>query len=58
MSDKVLSLLPTSDTGADMKFIKDHTDQLTKKAIWMYGGDGWAYDIGFGGLDHVAANRI
>ncbi|MCF0134129.1 MAG: pyruvate:ferredoxin (flavodoxin) oxidoreductase, partial [Blautia sp.] len=30
-----------------------HADQLTKKTFWMYGGDGWAYDIGFGGLDHV-----
>jgi pyruvate-ferredoxin/flavodoxin oxidoreductase len=30
-------------------------DQLTKKSIWMYGGDGWAYDIGYGGLDHVFA---
>jgi len=28
-------------------------DQLAKKSIWMYGGDGWAYDIGYGGLDHV-----
>ena len=30
-------------------------DQLAKKTFWMYGGDGWAYDIGFGGLDHVVA---
>lgn len=30
-------------------------DQLTKKSVWMYGGDGWAYDIGYGGLDHVFA---
>ncbi len=28
-------------------------DQFAKKTVWMYGGDGWAYDIGFGGLDHV-----
>ena len=31
-------------------------DQLSKKTFWMYGGDGWAYDIGFGGLDHVVAS--
>ena len=31
-------------------------DQLAKKTFWMFGGDGWAYDIGFGGLDHVAAS--
>jgi pyruvate-ferredoxin/flavodoxin oxidoreductase len=30
-----------------------YKDQLAKKTFWMYGGDGWAYDIGFGGLDHV-----
>ncbi len=29
---------------------------LTKKAFWIFGGDGWAYDIGFGGLDHVLAS--
>ena len=31
-------------------------DMLSKKTFWMYGGDGWAYDIGFGGLDHVIAS--
>jgi pyruvate-ferredoxin/flavodoxin oxidoreductase len=31
-------------------------DYLTKKSIWLMGGDGWAYDIGFGGLDHVLAS--
>ncbi|MDO5491711.1 MAG: pyruvate:ferredoxin (flavodoxin) oxidoreductase, partial [Bacillota bacterium] len=30
-------------------------DYLCKKSFWMYGGDGWAYDIGYGGLDHVVA---
>ena len=30
-------------------------DLLTKKSIWIFGGDGWAYDIGYGGLDHVLA---
>ena len=33
-----------------------YRDQLAKKTFWMYGGDGWAYDIGFGGLDHVIAS--
>ena len=31
-------------------------DYLSKKSIWIFGGDGWAYDIGFGGLDHVLAS--
>jgi pyruvate-ferredoxin/flavodoxin oxidoreductase len=30
-------------------------DYLTKKSVWIHGGDGWAYDIGYGGLDHVLA---
>ena len=38
------------------KEILRHRDQLRKKTFWMYGGDGWAYDIGFGGLDHVVAS--
>ena len=32
-------------------------DYLVKKSVWLVGGDGWAYDIGYGGLDHVMANR-
>ena len=32
-----------------------HREHLPKQTVWMYGGDGWAYDIGFGGLDHVIA---
>ena len=32
-----------------------NADLLTKKSIWIFGGDGWAYDIGYGGLDHVLA---
>lgn len=31
-------------------------DYLTKKSVWIFGGDGWAYDIGYGGLDHVLAS--
>ena len=32
-------------------------DYLVKKSVWLIGGDGWAYDIGYGGVDHVMANR-
>ncbi|MBR3741632.1 MAG: hypothetical protein IKN04_14465, partial [Clostridia bacterium] len=32
-----------------------NADLLTKKSVWIFGGDGWAYDIGYGGLDHVLA---
>ncbi len=40
----------------DAAEILKYKDQLAKKTFWMYGGDGWAYDIGFGGLDHVVAS--
>ncbi len=36
--------------------IMEHKDHLVKKSIWAVGGDGWAYDIGYGGLDHVLAS--
>lgn len=35
--------------------IYEMSDLMVKKSIWIFGGDGWAYDIGFGGLDHVLA---
>jgi pyruvate-ferredoxin/flavodoxin oxidoreductase len=39
-----------------IKAILDQKDYLSKKSVWIFGGDGWAYDIGFGGLDHVLAS--
>ncbi len=42
--------------GCDLsKAIVADKDLLTKKSFWIFGGDGWAYDIGYGGLDHVLA---
>ncbi len=38
------------------KQILEHKDYLVKKSVWIVGGDGWAYDIGYGGLDHVIAS--
>ena len=48
----------TGNTEADkiLADIRDRKDYLIKKSIWIFGGDGWAYDIGFGGLDHVLAS--
>ncbi len=37
------------------KDIIDNKEYLSKKSVWIFGGDGWAYDIGFGGVDHVLA---
>jgi pyruvate-ferredoxin/flavodoxin oxidoreductase len=36
--------------------LKDVADYLVRKSVWIVGGDGWAYDIGYGGLDHVIAS--
>ncbi len=41
---------------AEAQDIIEHKDFLAKKSQWIFGGDGWAYDIGFGGLDHVLAS--
>ncbi|MCQ2478036.1 MAG: pyruvate:ferredoxin (flavodoxin) oxidoreductase [Clostridia bacterium] len=38
------------------KDIVDNAEYLSKKSVWIFGGDGWAYDIGFGGVDHVLAS--
>ena len=38
------------------KDIANNREYLSKKSVWIFGGDGWAYDIGFGGLDHVLAS--
>ncbi len=40
----------------NVKFVMENEDLLVKKSFWIFGGDGWAYDIGFGGLDHVLAS--
>ncbi len=39
-----------------VKDILSKKEYLSKKSVWIFGGDGWAYDIGFGGLDHVLAS--
>ncbi len=42
--------------NADAKKLAQLTEYLRKKSVWILGGDGWAYDIGFGGVDHVLAS--
>ena len=53
-SDELIAALQ-GDSSAEAADILRYKDQLAKKTFWMFGGDGWAYDIGFGGLDHVIA---
>ena len=62
--DKLVWLIeqhPTATKGCDCEActlareVLAQKDQLVKPSIWVFGGDGWAYDIGYGGLDHVLA---
>ena len=46
----------TGDKEKDIKHLLSLADYLVKKSVWIMGGDGWAYDIGYGGLDHVMAS--
>lgn len=56
-SAKVLEALKAQDYNSNpiLKEIMEKKDYLIKKSHWLIGGDGWAYDIGYGGLDHVLA---
>ncbi|QWT54644.1 pyruvate:ferredoxin (flavodoxin) oxidoreductase [Christensenella sp. MSJ-20] len=59
-SDALKEILPgaiqaDAKNAENLQIILDNADQLVKKSIWCFGGDGWAYDIGYGGLDHVLA---
>lgn len=56
VKNELLPLLEKCDSETAKKLLglKDH---LVKRSQWIFGGDGWAYDIGYGGLDHVIANQ-
>ncbi len=45
-----------AETADGLDYVKGNLDCLVKPSIWIFGGDGWAYDIGYGGLDHVLAS--
>ncbi len=55
ITPKLKGLLEKED-NLPAKEILERADFLTKKSHWVFGGDGWAYDIGYGGLDHVIAS--
>lgn len=58
LKNKLNDLLKTGANGkaGDIKHLLSLADYLVKKSVWIMGGDGWAYDIGYGGLDHVLAS--
>jgi len=55
--DEVISAVKKS-ANKSVKEILDYERDLVGKSVWIVGGDGWAYDIGYGGLDHVLANNL
>ncbi len=59
-TEKLVAMLSKCDGTCGNGDLRDkillNKDYLSKKSVWIFGGDGWAYDIGFGGLDHVLAS--
>ncbi len=53
---KLLAALVAEGDSEDVKFLLQNKEFISKKSQWIFGGDGWAYDIGFGGLDHAIAS--
>ena len=59
LADAVIAAVGnTAESGELVDYIKENEEHLVRKSMWMYGGDGWAYDIGYGGLDHVLASGV
>lgn len=58
LKKKLEDIISRSSNGlvSDAKNLLSIADYLVKKSVWIMGGDGWAYDIGYGGLDHVLAS--
>ena len=55
-AEKLVNALETLKNDPSISAILDLKDYFIKQSNWIFGGDGWAYDIGFGGLDHVLAS--
>ncbi len=55
-TEKLIKVLEASPDCPYCQYVLKDKEYLAKKSIWIFGGDGWAYDIGFGGLDHVIAS--
>ncbi len=53
---KILKEKLSSINSSEAKNLVDVADNMVKRSVWIFGGDGWAYDIGYGGLDHVIAS--
>jgi len=61
-SDKLIDVIEkdfdsaTGNLKEELEIAREKRDYLVEKSVWIFGGDGWAYDMGYGGLDHVLAS--
>ncbi len=56
VADLKAKIVELNCTSEEAKLLQMSADYLVRRSTWIFGGDGWAYDIGYGGLDHVVAN--
>ncbi len=57
LGEYLVALCKLHPENPDCKYVVDNADMLPHHSMWIFGGDGWAYDIGYGGLDHILASR-
>ena len=57
LTDALIAALEAVEQTPEVRYILENKEFLAKKSVWAIGGDGWAYDIGFGGIDHVCAQN-
>ena len=57
VTDALIAALEQAEQTEDVKYVLENKEYLAKKSVWAVGGDGWAYDIGYGGIDHVMAQN-
>jgi pyruvate-ferredoxin/flavodoxin oxidoreductase len=57
IKQELANLMQAGNASETVQIAYDLRDNLIDRSIWVFGGDGWAYDIGFGGLDHVMASQ-
>ena len=57
VTDALIAALEQAEQTEGVKYVLENKEYLAKKSVWAVGGDGWAYDIGYGGIDHVMAQN-
>ncbi|MDY3014059.1 MAG: pyruvate:ferredoxin (flavodoxin) oxidoreductase [Evtepia sp.] len=57
LGEALVELCKVYPENKDAAYVIENADMLPRPSMWLFGGDGWAYDIGYGGLDHIIASR-